>query len=113
MLDVLSYFIQRLGFYFKDFLRAYFIGSFEFFNNNYWEKILFLDRLTDFSVNLRYFWVPLWRHYSFIGYLVSIPIRLTKLFFSGLLIVIFSIVYWFLYLLWIVLPFYLIIKIFH
>ncbi|MGB9763054.1 MAG: hypothetical protein ACPLW7_03465 [Minisyncoccia bacterium] len=110
MLDVLNYFFFRIGFYLKDFLRAYFFGSFDFFNNNYWDKVLQLDRVTNLSINIRYFLVPLWRYYSVTAYFLSIIIRLTKIIFGSLVIIIFSIFYWFLYILWILMPFYLVIK---
>lgn len=112
MFELINYFISQLIFYLKDFIKTYIIGVFDFFANNYWDKIIFLDRITNFSINIRYFWVPLWRYYSFAAYIVSIPIRIFKILMGGIVICIFSVIYWALYGLWLLIPIILIIKIF-
>lgn len=95
------YFLSRLGFYLKEFFSVYFKGAFNFFNSLYWNLLDFLDRKLDVSLNLRYFTVPFWQEYSFLSYFLSIPVRFLKIVFGGLLLLLFSILFWCLYLGWV------------
>ncbi len=96
----LLYFLSRLGFYLKEFFKTYFIYSFDWFNTIYFNIILELDRKLGVSTNYRYFLVPLWQEYSFPAYLLSIPIRALKILGGGACLVIFSILFWCVYLGW-------------
>jgi len=108
----LFYFIQRLIFYLGNFFDVYFRGGFNFFNSLYWSLFSSLERRLAFSLNIRYFTIPFWQEYSFASYLLSIPIRSLKIMMGAIILVFFSIVFWLGYLLWILLPIYLLLKIF-
>jgi len=107
---LIGYFLKRISFYCSDFIRAYFKGSYAFLFKIYQNSFSRLEHRIGFIVNIRYFTVPLWQQYSFASYLVSIPYRTARiilgLFFLTILTLFFSAIY----LCWILLPFYLILK---
>ena len=102
------YFFSRLYFYFKDFLNFYFVSSFRCLLNFYKEALRGVEKNIGLVVHLRYFFVPLWQVYSFLSYLLSIPIRLIRIIISLVLIIIFTALFIFLYGLWLFWPLYLI-----
>jgi len=110
--SILLYFFNRLIFYFVNFLDTYFRGGFNFFNSLYWRSFSGLERRLAFSANVRYFTIPFWQEYSFASYLLSIPIRSLKIIIGAICLFFFSLIFWFVYLLWLLLPAYLILKIF-
>ncbi|MGC8651115.1 MAG: hypothetical protein ACP5RX_00570 [Minisyncoccia bacterium] len=105
------YFIQRLVFYGVNFLDTYFRGGFNFFNSLFWQIFSSLERDLAFSLNVRYFTVPFWQEYSFASYLLSIPIRAFKILTGAIILVCFSFIFWLGYLLWVIAPLYLLLKI--
>jgi len=104
------YFFSRFFFYLKSFIYDYFKGSYGLFLSFYWDFFSLLEKRMGVLVNIRYFRVPLWREYSFAAYLLSIPIRLIKIILGGLALCFFSLFFWLIYLLFILTPFYLILK---
>jgi len=110
--SLLFYFLRRLIFYFVNFLDVYFRGGFNFFNSLYWRLFSSLERSLAFFANVRYFTIPLWQEYSFASYLLSIPIRSLKIIMGAICLSFFSFIFWLSYLCWVLLPIYLIFKIF-
>jgi len=110
--SLLLYLLRRLIFYFVNFLDIYFRGGFNFFNSFYWRLFSGLERKLAFFVNVRYFTVPLWQEYSFASYLLSIPIRSFKIISGSFCLLFFSFIFWLIYFCWVLLPIYLIFKIF-
>ncbi|HOK17276.1 MAG TPA: hypothetical protein PL164_00735 [Candidatus Paceibacterota bacterium] len=106
----LFYFLKRIVFYLFDFFNTYYLGSFHFFLDLYQNLIYQIEKKLGFFVNLRHLTTPLWSIYSLGGYLISIPIRIFKVLIGGFVLVFFSIISCLIYLLWVILPVYLILK---
>jgi len=106
----IGYFLKQIGFYCSDFIRAYFKGSYGFLFRIYQNCFFRLEHRVGFIVNIRYFAVPLWQQYSFAAYLISIPYRIIKIIFGIILLIILTLFFSAIYLCWILLPFYLILK---
>ncbi|NMB92344.1 MAG: hypothetical protein GYA31_01830 [Parcubacteria group bacterium] len=109
--SIVIYFLKRLAFYCLSFVDTYFRGGFNFFNTLYWQLFFSLERRLSFIVSIRYFFVPLWQEYSVASYMLSIPIRIFKIIIGAISLGIFSLIFWCFYLVWIIAPFYLLIKI--
>lgn len=105
-----SYFFKKIGFYGMDFIRAYFVGGYNFFFRIYQNLFSRIERATGFIVNIRYFKIPLWKQYSFASYLISVPYRVLKIIMGAVLLAILTAVLAFLYICWVLLPVYLIAK---
>src|SRR5680860_710740 len=106
----IGYFLKQIGFYCSDFIRAYFKGSYGFLFKIYQYCFLRLEHRVGFIVNIRYFTVPLWQQYSFAAYLVSIPYRIVRIILGVFLLIILTLFFSAIYLCWVLLPFYLILR---
>jgi len=106
----IGYFFKKIGFYCSDFARAYFKGSYSFLFKIYQNFFSRLEHRIGFIVNIRYFTVPLWRQYTFAAYLISIPYRIARIILGALLLIILTLLFSAIYLCWILLPFYLVLK---
>jgi len=106
----IGYFLKQIGFYCSDFIRAYFKGSYAFLFKIYQNSFSKLEHKTGFIVNIRYFAVPLWQKYFFAAYLISIPYRMARIILGTVLLIILTLFFSAIYLCWILLPFYLILK---
>lgn len=107
---LIGYFLKRIGFYCSDFVRAYFNGGYSFLFRIYQYYFARLERSTGFIVNIRYFTIPLWQQYSFAAYLISIPYRIARIILGITLLIILTLFFSAIYLCWVFLPFYLILK---
>jgi len=107
---LIGYFSKQIGFYFLDFIRAYFKGGYGFLFGIYQNWFSRLEHRTGFIVNIRYFTIPLWQQYSFAAYLLSIPYRIMKIISGAVLLTILTLFFSAIYLCWVFLPFYLILK---
>lgn len=107
---MIKYFLKQIGFYCLDFIRAYFKGGYDFLFRIYQQYFSKLEHRTGFIINIRYFRVPLWQEYSFLAYVLSIPYRTAKIILGALLLLILTIFFIVIYLCWVCLPFYLILK---
>lgn len=106
----LVYFLKRVGNLSLNFLHTYYLGGFNFFLDLYENLVYKVEKKLGFFIHLRYLTTPLWSIYSFAGYLVSIPIRIIKILFSGLILVLISVCFCLICLIWFCLPLYLILK---
>lgn len=106
----LYYFFQRIIALSLNFLNTYYLGGFHFFFNLYDNLVYKVEKRLGFFIHLRYLTTPLWSIYSFAGYLISIPIRIFKIIISGIILIFASAFFCLLYVIWAVLPFYLILK---
>ncbi|MGB9726494.1 MAG: hypothetical protein ACP5OX_01985 [Minisyncoccia bacterium] len=106
----LYYFLQRIIALSLNFINTYYIGGFQFFFNLYENLVYKVEKKLGFFIHLKYLTIPLWSIYSFAGYLVSIPIRIIKIVFSGIILVFISVLFCLGYFIWAVLPVYLILK---
>lgn len=107
---LIGYFLKQIAFYCSDFVRAYFKGGYSFFFRFYQYYFARLERSTGFIVNIRYFTIPLWQQYSFAAYLISIPYRIARIVLGIVLLIILTLFFSAIYLCWVSLPFYLILK---
>ena len=107
---LIGYFLKQIGFYCSDFIRAYFKGGYSFFFRIYQYWFSRLERSIGLVVNIRYFTIPLWQQYSFASYLISIPYRVARIILGIVLLTILTLFFSAIYLCWISLPFYLILK---
>ncbi len=108
----LFYFFKRLSQLFYNFIFSYYSGGLRYFFNLYQELVYKIEKKLGFFVHLRYLTTPLWSIYSFASYLISIPFRILKILISGFILVLISALFCFFCLIWIILPFYLILKTF-
>lgn len=106
----LVYFFSRICALSLNFLNTYYLGGFHFFLDLYQNLVYKVEKRLGFFVHLRYLTTPLWSIYSFAGYLISIPIRIIKIIISGVILILISICFCLIYLVWAFLPLYLILK---
>jgi hypothetical protein len=107
---LIGYFLKRISFYCSDFVSAYFKGGYSILFRIYQNYFSRIERSTGLIVNIRYFTIPLWQQYSFAAYLISIPYRTIRIIFGGVILTMLTLLFSALYLLWIFLPFYFILK---
>ena len=107
---LIGYFFKRVGFYCSDFVRAYFKGGYSFLFRIYQNYFSRIERSTGLIVNIRYFTIPLWQQYAFAAYLISIPYRITRIILGIVFLTILTLFFSALYLCWIFMPFYFILK---
>jgi len=107
---LIGYFLKQIGFYCLDFIRAYFKGSYNFLFRIYQNCFSRIERSIGFIVNIRYFTIPLWQEYALVAYLLSIPYRTAKIILGAVLLLILTTFFVVIYLCWVCLPFYLILK---
>ncbi len=110
-MDLIIYFGERIFQSILTFIRDYFKGGFNLFLKFYQDAFFRAGKKTGFFANWRYFKVPLWREYSVLSYILSIPIRIIALCGGAIVLLIITIVFAVLAFLWLFLPFYLLIKI--
>jgi len=108
--NLLGYFFRKIGFYILDFIKTYFINGHHFLFKSYQNLFAKLEYRTGLIVNLRYFRIPLWQEYSFAAYLLSIPYRTIRIIFGTILLILLTLIFAMIYLCWMSLPFYLILK---
>ncbi|MDD5760475.1 MAG: hypothetical protein PHF45_00200 [Candidatus Pacebacteria bacterium] len=107
---LLGYFFQKLGFYILDFVKTYFIGGHRLLLKTYQNLFTKLEHKVGLIINIRYFLIPLWQEYSLPAYLLSIPYRIIKIIFGGIVLILLTLAFGAVYVCWLCLPFYLIFK---
>ena len=107
---LIGYFFKRVGFYCSDFIKAYFKGGYGFLFRIYQNYFSRIERSTGLIVNIRYFTIPLWQQYAFAAYLISIPYRIVRIILGIVLLAILTLFFSAIYLCWIFMPFYFVLK---
>ncbi|MDD3098249.1 MAG: hypothetical protein PHU82_00235 [Candidatus Pacebacteria bacterium] len=105
-----GYFLKKVGFYALGFLKTYFVDGRYFIFGIYQNWFAKLEYKTGLIVNFRYFTIPLWQEHSIPAYLLSIPYRIMKIIIGIIILTILTLFFGIIYLLWFLLPFYLIFK---
>jgi len=105
-----GYVLKKVGFYALGFLKTYFVDGRYFIFGIYQNWFAKLEYKTGLIVNFRYFTIPLWQEHSIPAYLLSIPYRIMKIIIGIIILTILTLFFGIIYLLWFLLPFYLIFK---
>lgn len=107
---LLGYFFQKVSFYIVDFIKTYFRDGYYFLLKTYQNLFAKLEHKVGLIVNIRYFLIPLWQEYSLPAYLLSIPYRIIRIVFGGIVLILLTLAFGIIYLCWVCLPLYLILK---
>ncbi len=102
--NLIIYFLKKIFFYLKTFLKFYFIDSFAFLLGFYKNFTNEFERTGGFLIHFKYFFTPLWNIYSLPAYILSIPIRVIKILIGlvcHLMVIVFILL---IYLFWIIWP---------
>lgn len=103
----LVYLAQRLFYRIFSFLERWYLGSFRFFIRKTVELLERLDRVLALKVSLRYWLKPLYQDYSFLGHILGFVFRTGRIAVAVLVYSIIGAIALFVYLLWILAPFYI------
>jgi hypothetical protein len=109
---VFVYLGERFLFRIADFLRHWYRGSARVYFNFILDRFHSLDRVLAFRITLRHLFEPLYGDYTLIGRLVGLPLRLLRLAVAGLVYVVLGGAAILVYLAWLVLPVYLVARVF-
>ncbi|MBI3114808.1 MAG: hypothetical protein HYZ07_02505 [Candidatus Harrisonbacteria bacterium] len=78
MIAALAYIGERFFYRIWRFLVHWYAGGFFAIGGQTTNMLEYLDRTLALRITLRYFFQPLYRDYSFIGYLIGIPSRTVR-----------------------------------
>jgi hypothetical protein len=109
---VFVYLGERFLFRIADFLRHWYWGSARVYFNFILDRFHGLDRVLAFRITLRHLFEPLYGDYTLIGRLVGLPLRLLRLAVAGLVYLVLGGAAILVYLAWLVLPVYLVARVF-
>lgn len=108
---LIIYLLNRFLYRFKEFVRHWYINSFFIWSNFVISFLERLDRFFAFKITLRFLFRPLYSDYSIIGYILGFIFRFIRLLISGIVYGVIIAIGFFLYLIWLAAPFYIILKI--
>ncbi len=80
MVQAVIYLIQRFFYRIWEFLTHWYVGGYFAIGGKFLNILEYLDQTLALRITLRYFFQPLYRDYSFIGYLIGIPVRAVRTF---------------------------------
>lgn len=72
------YLIQRFFYRIWQFLSHWYVGGYFVIGGKFLNILEYLDQTIALRITLKYFWQPLYRDYSFIGYMIGIPARAAR-----------------------------------
>ncbi|MEX1014514.1 MAG: hypothetical protein WDZ80_05125 [Candidatus Paceibacterota bacterium] len=111
MTNIFTYLLYRIFYRIGDFLNNWYIRS----SRNYWHwvitKIQRIDYRLAWKITLKNLFKPLYKDYSFVGYVVGFFLRIGRLFFSSIIYLIILSIASLIYLFWISLPILIILQI--
>lgn len=106
----LVYLVQRLFYRVFDFLRDWYAGGFLWFSRHALNTLEVLDRFFALKLTFRYWLKPLYQDYTAVGYAVGFVFRTGRLIIGGLVYLVIAAATFALYLIWAVIPIYIIYK---
>ena len=78
MIQAVIYLIQRFFYRIWRFLVNWYVGGYFSIGGKFLNILEYLDQTLALRITLRYFFQPLYRDYSFIGYMIGIPVRTVR-----------------------------------
>lgn len=78
MVQAVAYLIQRFFYRIWQFLSHWYVGGYFAIGGKFLNILEYLDQTIALRITLKYFWQPLYRDYSFIGYMIGIPARAAR-----------------------------------
>lgn len=104
----ITYLGERFWYRVFEFLRNWYVKSAKTYANYIVNKLEEIDRHIAWKITLRHLFDPLFGDYTFIGRVISFPIRLIRLIMGGIFYVIFICVAASIFVVWSLIPIYLI-----
>jgi len=108
----LVYLINRLFFRVGEFLRHWYVKSFHIYTNAFLGWLQQIDYTLAWRITLRNFFQPLYKDYSAVGYIFGFMFRCARLLIGGLVYVVIFPIALGLYIIWLLIPPYIIVNIF-
>lgn len=78
MIQAVVYLIQRFLYRIWQFIAHWYVGGYFAIGGRFLNMLEYLDQTIALRITLHYFWQPLYRDYSFIGYMIGIPARTVR-----------------------------------
>lgn len=78
MVQAVTYLIQRFFYRIWMFFVHWYVGGYIAIGGRFLNILEYLDQTIALRITLRYFWQPLYRDYSVIGYMIGIPARTVR-----------------------------------
>lgn len=110
-LMIVVYLFHRVLYRAYLFLDYWYVGGFYAWWNGF---VHLLDRFDSFfawRISLRHLFQPLYKDFSFVGYLLGVPFRIGKFLLGSVIYAVFLFVFAVLFLLWMIFPLYLLVRI--
>jgi len=108
----LSYLVQRFIYRIVEFLRHWYVKSVKIYSNFVLNILSRIDYYLAWKITLKYLFQPLYKDYSLIGYILGFIFRLGRLTIASVVYGILFFIAVGLYLLWFIVPIYLIYLVF-
>lgn len=87
-----------------DFLRHWYVRSLKIYSNRVLNELEKLDKILAWKITLKNLFSPLYKDYTFIGYILGFVLRLGRLIVASGFYLVFFVSAFFLYLLWLLIP---------
>lgn len=107
-----TYIISRFFYRIAEFLRHWYVVGTYRYSDFVMSGLRRMDRTLAWRITLKYLFKPLYGDYSALGYVMGFMFRLMRLLVGGVIYLVVFVVALFVYLLWLLLPAYLVVKIF-
>jgi len=108
----LIYLVRRFFYRVFEFLRHWYVKSFSIYSHTVINFLEQLDKFFALRVTLRHLFQPLYKDYSFIGYVLGFFFRIWRVIIASLIYAIIIVVAIFFYVVWLLTPVYIIYRIF-
>lgn len=105
-----TYLIQRFFYRFSEFFRHWYGKSPRIYSNFVLNKLEEIDRHVAWKITLKNLFTPLYKDYSILGYIMGFLFRSARVFFFGIFYLIIFVVAIALYLIWLLIPPFIILK---
>ena len=109
----LFYLVNQLIYRIIEFFKHWYIHSFYILGNFVISLLVKLDRVFAVKISIRYLFHPLYQDYTLIGYILGFIFRLIRIFAGSLVYFLILIIAGAGYLVWLLIPIFLIYKIFY
>ncbi|MEE8131479.1 MAG: hypothetical protein V3T98_00260 [Candidatus Paceibacterota bacterium] len=111
MATAFIYLFNRFVYRITEFFRHWYIKSFFIYSHFVVSQLEKLDRILAFKITLRYLFRPLYQDYSFLGYVLGFIFRVARLIFGGIIYAVVFVIAVAIYLIWLLVPVYVVYKI--
>jgi len=110
-MTLIPYFISRFFYRLAEFFRHWYFGSFKIYSHFIISLLEKFDRGLAFKITLKYIFQPLYQDRTTIGYILGFFFRSGRLIVGGIVYAVIIIIALFFYLIWLMVPIYIIYRI--